>query len=433
MKLKLIKIKKLNSGVKKYEAHFEKNGKIIKRKFGAKGMSDFTIHKNKERREKYITRHKKDLRTGDPTRAGFLSMYILWNKPSFKSSLADYKKRLNTYNKTGKFPVKITGSKVLKFGVLVPYEGTYFEKLPYDLFHEHIQKPYVAPRIQRRFKMNNQQIMTPGDLKRQLYYMNKEYDNDYNMEQFNNDEPWLILDPERPETLIWINNCVDVIGQNELKQYFWYNTMFHLVKEIKDINPDQHLVNGMLPVITQQSENLRLVGEKLAEILNKINGIQIDSDEEYWYNDAYTALNDYIQSMKRITQFGKIPDNVINKTLYSRIKEKIKRDVKKKKRRWGAYDSGRLVREYKDKGGKYKGSQKNDSDLSRWYKEKWIDACSWPRKKSCGRTKSKEKIAYCRPSVKVDSRTPKLIQNLSKSEIKRRCKAKKKNPKKIIK
>ena len=82
--------------------------------FGAKGMSDFTKHKDKERRERYIKRHLKDLRTGDPTRAGYLSMYVLWNKPTLKASIADYKKRVATYNRTGRFPRGITGSKILK-------------------------------------------------------------------------------------------------------------------------------------------------------------------------------------------------------------------------------------------------------------------------------------------------------------------------------
>ena len=108
--LKLKTVKKLKGSTKKYEAIFlrTKNGKEreIKRKFGASGMSDFTIHKDKERRNRYINRHKKDLRTNDPTRAGFLSMYILWNKPSFTSSVADFKRRLAIYNKTGKFPVQ---------------------------------------------------------------------------------------------------------------------------------------------------------------------------------------------------------------------------------------------------------------------------------------------------------------------------------------
>ena len=116
--IKVKSITKLKSGKKKFSIKFIKNGKEYIRKFGARGMSDFTNHKDTVRRERYISRHKKDLRTNDPMRPGYLSMYILWNKPTFKASLVDYKKRLNIFNKTGKFPRKITGSKILnKFEV----------------------------------------------------------------------------------------------------------------------------------------------------------------------------------------------------------------------------------------------------------------------------------------------------------------------------
>ena len=53
--IKVIKFKKLKTGRKKYEITFEKNGKKYIRKFGATGMSDFTIHKDRERRERYIS------------------------------------------------------------------------------------------------------------------------------------------------------------------------------------------------------------------------------------------------------------------------------------------------------------------------------------------------------------------------------------------
>jgi hypothetical protein len=140
-KVKLIKITKLKVGDKKYSAEFEvtkASGKISKKtiKFGGTGMPDFTTHKNIQRRERYISLHKKDLKTGDPTRAGFLSIYTLWNKPSFSAGVEDYKKRLNSYNKTGKFPTKITGSKLLKFGTQlsnIPFEKTSLKVLPPDI------------------------------------------------------------------------------------------------------------------------------------------------------------------------------------------------------------------------------------------------------------------------------------------------------------
>ena len=108
--IKLIEIKKLplNQDRKyKYVAIFEVDSKIKSTRFGAKGYSDYTIHKDEERRNRYINRHIRDLKTNDPTRAGYLSMYIIWNLPSFEKSVIDYKKRLNTYNKTGIFPLNI--------------------------------------------------------------------------------------------------------------------------------------------------------------------------------------------------------------------------------------------------------------------------------------------------------------------------------------
>ena len=65
--------------------------------FGAKGMDDYTIGKTtKEQRDRYRTRHHKDLQTGDPTKAGFLSYYILWgDSSSMGINIMNYKKKFN--------------------------------------------------------------------------------------------------------------------------------------------------------------------------------------------------------------------------------------------------------------------------------------------------------------------------------------------------
>lgn len=51
---------------------------------------------SKEEREKtranYRRRHAKD-NLDDPTSAGALSYYLLWNKPTLKASIQDYEKR----------------------------------------------------------------------------------------------------------------------------------------------------------------------------------------------------------------------------------------------------------------------------------------------------------------------------------------------------
>jgi hypothetical protein len=57
-------------------------------------MSDFTKHKDTARRARYLKRHKgmgEDW--NDPVSAGALSRWILWNKPTFKASVADYTRR----------------------------------------------------------------------------------------------------------------------------------------------------------------------------------------------------------------------------------------------------------------------------------------------------------------------------------------------------
>ena len=93
--MKLIKIERLHGDKHKYRAIFDNDGKHKTTKFGASGYDDFLSHGSEERKNRYRLRHEKDLLTHDPTRAGFLSYYILWNKPTLEASIADYKRRFN--------------------------------------------------------------------------------------------------------------------------------------------------------------------------------------------------------------------------------------------------------------------------------------------------------------------------------------------------
>ena len=96
--MKLIKVVPAPKGSgKKYVAFFkDKEGKEKRTRFGAEGMDDYTLTGDKEARERYRKRHKKDLKTGDPTRAGFLSYYILWgDSTSLRKNISNYRKRFN--------------------------------------------------------------------------------------------------------------------------------------------------------------------------------------------------------------------------------------------------------------------------------------------------------------------------------------------------
>lgn len=92
--LRLKAIRKSHVPEKKFDAVFERNGREIVQPFGQKGYSDFTKHKDTSRRQRYLTRHRgMHENWNDPTSAGALSRWILWNKPTFKASLSDYKRR----------------------------------------------------------------------------------------------------------------------------------------------------------------------------------------------------------------------------------------------------------------------------------------------------------------------------------------------------
>jgi len=102
--MKLISVKPSDRKEKKLVATFclcEGESKCCDKKkkkvhFGSKGMDDYTITKDKEQRERYRTRHKKDLETKDPMRAGYLSYYLLWgDSTSLQQNIKDFKKRFN--------------------------------------------------------------------------------------------------------------------------------------------------------------------------------------------------------------------------------------------------------------------------------------------------------------------------------------------------
>lgn len=153
-----------------------------------------------------------------------------------------------------------------------------------------------------------------------------------------------------------------------------------------------------------------------------------------------------------------------NQALYNRVKQQAKRKFKVYP---SIYANAWLTREYKKRGGKYrvtksnvnrrtsrrlprksnmsrktqyrrKNSRKNVSKkpsrtprqgLTRWFSEKWVDACQLPRKVPCGRKKaSMRKYPYCRPSIRVNKNTPKTIYEIPKSTLASRCRRKRSNP-----
>lgn len=95
--MKLKTIRKSHRKDKKFDAVFEKDdGKEKIVPFGAEGASDYTKHKDKTRKQRYLKRHTgKGEKWEQPDTPGALSRWVLWNKPTFDASVADFKKRFD--------------------------------------------------------------------------------------------------------------------------------------------------------------------------------------------------------------------------------------------------------------------------------------------------------------------------------------------------
>ena len=93
MSYRLLELTKLENDKKKYKVVLlnEDTGRKKTIKFGQAGASDYTIHKDKERKKLYLKRHRarEDWTKNGIATAGWWSRYLLWNLPTIKSSL-DY-------------------------------------------------------------------------------------------------------------------------------------------------------------------------------------------------------------------------------------------------------------------------------------------------------------------------------------------------------
>jgi hypothetical protein len=101
-KPKLLTVKKSKKPGKKWNFTFKsdtsqsKSKRTFTRSVGNSTRNNYTLHHNKTRRKHYLQRHKKNLNTGDPTRPGYISYYVLWgNSTSFEDNLKAYKKKFN--------------------------------------------------------------------------------------------------------------------------------------------------------------------------------------------------------------------------------------------------------------------------------------------------------------------------------------------------
>ena len=91
--MNLTRIEKSKLKGKKWTALFDNPKKIVH--FGASGYEDYTIHKDDERKKRYLDRHRKNEIWTKPDNPGSLSRWILWNKKTIEESIKDFRKNMS--------------------------------------------------------------------------------------------------------------------------------------------------------------------------------------------------------------------------------------------------------------------------------------------------------------------------------------------------
>ena len=104
--------------------------------FGSKPYSDYTIHMDSDRKDRYINRHeaRENWEKSGIGTAGFWSRWLLWNLPDFAQSVKDIEKRFNISIDTSSVKVNSDGSSI-SFGkkIRVPTAGSSTSILPQPL------------------------------------------------------------------------------------------------------------------------------------------------------------------------------------------------------------------------------------------------------------------------------------------------------------
>lgn len=121
-----------------------------------------------------------------------------------------------------------------------------------------------------------------------------------------------------------------------------------------------------------------------------------------------------------------VPDNVANKKLYLEVKNEITKKMPKS----SAYRSGLIVKEYKKRGGLYKG-QKKGGGLTSWFqKEKWVNVLEYLNGKIVPCSSDKYDSSACRPLYKGDRNVltiKKVIEKHGSKKVKELALQKKRN------
>lgn len=96
-KTKLLYVEPSKNPEKTYDATFSlPSGDTKTTSFGSPSASTYLTTGDTQKRSAYRARHKQDLKTNDPTRAGYLAYYLNWGDSTrLRANIAAFKKRFS--------------------------------------------------------------------------------------------------------------------------------------------------------------------------------------------------------------------------------------------------------------------------------------------------------------------------------------------------
>ena len=95
-----------------------------------------------------------------------------------------------------------------------------------------------------------------------------------------------------------------------------------------------------------------------------------------------------------------------------KLYEKAKLTANEKYKKPSAYKSGFIVKTYKELGGRYQNDHR-EKNLKRWYNERWADI-------------GNENYPVYRPTIRISTKTPKLVKDINPTHLKEQIKLKQK-------
>lgn len=130
-----------------------------------------------------------------------------------------------------------------------------------------------------------------------------------------------------------------------------------------------------------------------------------------------------------------VPEKFLDEKLYRKVRARVIEENPET----SAYRSAQIVREYKEEGGRIDPKKEKKSGLTRWFQESWsqiIPMLTKGKKVECGEEQKRTESPACRPTVRVNQKTPitlsELVEKHGKKAVLKMARKKEKFPQRRV-